>query len=128
MQLIAIPSFHPWTSWALYVSGRHDRSDCSSALVTAIWRLDIDVEKVRDPVIRLQYPRVLEPTIEVTVSEIENAFLESIVRGLRELVVPVHPGATPLSLDGTSYELTTGFGFAEATFRWHESSPHLGSP
>ena len=128
MQIIAMPSFHPWTSWALYVDGRHDRDAFSSVLVTAIWRLDVDVEKFRDPVIRLQFPRVLDPTIDVTTSQTENAFLPSIVSEICELRVPVHPGATPISLDGTSYELTTGFGFAEATFRWHENSPASWQP
>ena len=119
LRLISMPSFHPWTTWELYnVRGSE------SILVRGIWRADLDGEKLRDPVTRLRYPRILEPTLELSTRQISQEFAQSTLDDLSKMRLPAHPGSVLISLDGTSYELTTGSRlFGEATFCWHENSP-----
>lgn len=103
LQTFAMPSFNPWTSWELY--SRNSRSQASPAiLVTAMWRMDVDAAKFRDPITRLRFPHVLQPTVEVGVTGIEQSMVASIERELFDLKLSASPGVTPLSLDGTSYE------------------------
>lgn len=110
LQIIAMPSFNPWTSWELY--SRNSRGQASSAiLVTATWRMDVDDAKFRDPITRLRFPHVLQPTVEVGVTGIEQSMVASIERELFDLKLSASPGVIPLSLDGTSYELAVGSGF-----------------
>jgi hypothetical protein len=122
VQLIVKPSFHPWVAWAVW------KQKAAFTLVTTTWQLDIDNEKFRNPVERLRYPRLLEPTVDTTTTTVDASVVERIARELHEIRLPVYPVERTLALDGTSYELTTGLGMAAVTFRWHESTPASWQP
>ena len=77
VQLIVMPSFHAWTSWELYQKRVGGIGDGSNALVIGVWRQDIDAEKLHDPVTRLRYPTVLEPTVEVSVRQVSNEVVQA---------------------------------------------------
>jgi hypothetical protein len=118
-----MPSFQPWISWELYGQKRGNDTVDSAVLVEAVWRADIDADKFRDPVTRLRYPQVIEPTISVSVNNVGEDFLFQTVGELRELVVPVDPGPVPLLIDGTCFEMIAGNGFAVVTYHWPERPP-----
>jgi hypothetical protein len=129
LQLIAMPSFRPWASWELHKTRRVFEPNERSILVVESGRSDRDCEKLRDPVTRLKYPKMLQPALEVPARQISPEFAQSTLDDLRNMSLPVHPGSVPIALDGTSYELTTGFGLSgEATFSWHESAPVSWAP
>lgn len=121
VQILEMPSFHPWTSWTLY--RKRSKASSPGVLVEAVWRLDADSEKFRDPVTRLRYPPTIQPTISVDVRSVAEDLLLFTVGELRELVVPVNPGPAPLLLDGTTFEMTAGDNFAVVTYRWSSSPP-----
>ena len=126
MQVIEMPSFLPWTSWELYKV--HNRELNSALLVEAVWLLDIDAEKFRDPMTRLRYPQVIQPTISVRVSSVAEELLLSTVSELGALVLPADPGPAPLVIDGTSYEIAAGEGFAFVRYHLTDSPPERWLP
>jgi hypothetical protein len=127
VQVIEMPSFHPWTSWELYEQPR-PRGPKSGVVVQAIWKADLDADKFRDPVTRLRHPRIVQPTITASVTAVAEDFLILTANELRELSLPICPGDCPLVLDGTGFEMTAGNCFAVVTYRWTESPPDSWLP
>jgi len=122
LRVLVMPSFAPWSSWELYE--RESRQEFIGAFLTKrTWQMHNDLEKFRSPVNRLQHPQKLAPTITISTWEVDESFLVDVVEELCGLQVPVHPGASPLSVDGTSYELTTVLHSMTSEYRWHENAP-----
>jgi len=120
MQLIEMHSFSSWTSWELYGS--------PSRLVVAKGRLDLDAEKFRDPVVRLRYPLVPEPTVEVSCIEISDDFIAATIAQLNSLNVPAHPGPTHAALDGTGYLLRIEGPQTNAEYQWRSTVTEAWEP
>ena len=120
IQLVEMPSFpvHASTSWELFEE---------AGLVRAVWRSDLDYLNLQDPVIRLRHRRFLQPTIEMTVADVDGTFAQATVKQLRGLSIPVFQKAEGIALDGTGYELTVGH-FPEGRYKWHGSLPESWDP
>src|SRR5215470_2231066 len=72
LQVIEMPSFHPWTSWELYEQRPRPHAPKSAVVVQAIWQMDLDAEKFRDPVTRLRHPRIVSPTIAASTNAVSE--------------------------------------------------------
>jgi hypothetical protein len=122
IQALLLPAVEHNRSYEIMLS----RGAGTSALaVRTTWRRQIDIEKFRDPVVRLSHGvgMRLRPTIEEVDVQLVTDPVASLLSRAAALAVPPHILNSSFGLDGISYELVFGQSFVQSRFRWWCRTP-----
>jgi hypothetical protein len=124
----AMPSFTPAYRWTVYstlpfAKGKRSFATC------AIWRSDLDSEKLRSPVERLRYPKELAPTIQEATLWLRDGQVEEIEQRIRGISIPLYLGQTRYAgCDGTRFEFRCDELFFGTSLHWWEDLPSEWRP
>jgi hypothetical protein len=122
------PSFSPSTRCTVYSPSSRAKGKRAFAEF-AIWRSNLDLEKLRSPVERLKHPRELAPTMQAGAVWLGDAEVEDIERRVRGVSIPVFPEKRAVArVDGTSFELCLDEPSFAATLRWWDGYPPEWAP
>lgn len=125
LQLLVLPTFCAPTDWEIC---RDTKATEPYFALRTVWHMPEDAEKLRTPVVRLQYPRPLAPTISVLHLPLDTERTEAAVRSLKSLVIPAMIERATIGLDGTSYELAFDTGYTRARYGWWHEPPEGWRP
>jgi hypothetical protein len=131
---IALRSFEDCRAYEILLSRGSADVGASNTVpaiaVRTVWRRSIDIEKFRDPVVRLKHGFApLQPTIEETQSRVELERVTKLLSKADIVTVPMHIADHSVGVDGTSYELVLGGHFVgEARFKWWCTAPRGWEP
>lgn len=122
------PSFTPpyrYTVYAPFSSAKLHQPYASYA----VWRSDLDLGKVSNPLERLRHPKHLAPTIEEEMLCLTDADVEALLQRLRGISVPLYPGPpTVIGCDGTDFEFRWDETLYGASLRWWADGPSEWRP
>jgi hypothetical protein len=122
LQVVEMPSFRPASSWEIFE--QHSRSAPTSHFAVCLrWRYDLDSQKYKNPLERLNHPQTLDPTIETQRIDLKANFVTEARSRLSQIAVPAYAEPETVGCDGTGYELAFGDVFLGARFTWWESPP-----
>lgn len=131
---IALPSFEDCRAYEILLPrGSTDvraSNTVRAVAVRTVWRRSIDIEKFRDPVVRLKHGLArLHPTIEETQAGVQLEPVTKLLSKVGAVTVPAHIADYHVGVDGTSYELVLGGHFVvEARFKWWCNAPRGWEP
>jgi hypothetical protein len=113
-----LPAFDDQTRTTLYAPRRAESGKDPFVTVT-IWRRKVDLEKLRDPVERLKYPRELKPTIEALSTTLEPDLVASVISDLSSISLPsIRPHEGVVGLDGIGYRFSFSQGLFSLDLSW----------
>lgn len=126
LQALIFPSFEDCCAYEFLSATRS--SGEPAFVVRTIWRRTTDLSKFRNPIVRLRYGSGVEPTFEESSVELPENDLKTLLAPAASLRVPPLAVNAHWGVDGTSYELTFGNGFAGSRFHWWTSPPEGWEP
>jgi hypothetical protein len=116
LQYLVYPTFAPVVAYDVSADRRDGRQ-----LIRSQWRYDIDVEKFRNPIEILRWPRPFIATVEVHRLTVAPEKLDELLDELRTIQIPFSPPSTGITLDGTRREVMLHAPY-EIRVSWTESS------
>lgn len=119
LRLSIQPAFANPVTWAL----QRSLNPSVFTLERSIWRRDLDSAKFSSPFDRLQYSRLLQPTIEQELWAVEPDVAQAWIEEFSALKLPVIINHASPGLDGTTYECGFGDPFRGCSFTWWQSAP-----
>jgi hypothetical protein len=123
-----MPSFSSCRRCTVYSPSRSAKGQQPFASF-AIWRSDLDSEKLASPVERLKYPKDLAPTIEDDVLRLTNPEVEQIEQRICGVSVPLYLGRSSVAgCDGTCFEFRYDELFFGVEIHWWENHPAAWRP
>jgi len=129
-QFLILPSFENAICWDITgVASRKQKS--TATLHRSCWRMDVDAEAFRSPVVRIKYSRPYRPTIETGTAPLDIAKLDQTLSPLLHIRIPVMVPKSGFGIDGTRIEWFLGdfmYGFrllwwCDLPEEWRELAP-----
>jgi len=122
VQALVLPSFDDSRAYELMLG---NETANSPLVVRTTWRKLADLEKFRNPVVRLGHGVGvrLQPTIEEVDVNLATGLVSKLLSRASALAVPPHIRNSPVGVNGTSYELAFGRTFVQARFKWWCDAP-----
>jgi hypothetical protein len=119
-RLLVLPSFENYRGYQVL---RWKFEPKAGAVVRFTWRREVDLEKLRTPVERVKYPRLIEPTVEEDETGLSVKAVNGFAAQISALQSPVLPQRTHFGLDGTTYEFAFGDDWVGSRFVWWGQVP-----
>lgn len=120
LQALVLPSFQDCYAYEILVSAE---KPSEPAGVRTLWRKIADLEKLRNPVVRLKYGVQVEPTIEESVVNLPEDDVKSLLTLADNLRVSPRILNPLRGIDGISYEVSFGDLSARSRFEWWAKPP-----
>jgi hypothetical protein len=122
LQLLVLPSFDDCCSYELLASARNQAK--AAIAIKSVWKKASDIQKFLSPLVRLKYGSRLEPTFEEVSFEMPEHEVSKLLSWANGIRVPTRVVNAPWGVDGTTYDLCFGSGFASSRFHWWSSPPN----
>ena len=119
IRYIAIPSFTEPAAYELLLEEGEEDGTARST----IWRLNDDLEKFRNPVIRLAYGTEVRPTLDMKSRAVGADAIERVLERAARLEIPYTGSA--VGIDGTIHEMSIEGTRRDARFQWWQE-PRAG--
>lgn len=116
-QLLILPSFENMICWDV-LDIDFERDTAGTRLHRTCWRMDIDYERLSDPIERLKHPRLYYPTLESDSVELDRSALQATLAKFSDVRVGIQVKSTNMGFDGTTFEFACGDYFWNARLRW----------
>lgn len=115
--LFRLPAFRDWESMSLALSTEQ------AEVVYRTWRMRLDHDKLRSPVERLRWPKVLKPTIEERRSGIDVADARLLYAKLKTLTARPLPRPETVVLEGCRFRMLTRHTSTSCSVEWIGQPP-----
>jgi hypothetical protein len=122
LHVLVLPSFDDCRSYEYFQP--HGGIGDMAVAVRTVWRREVDLAKLRNPVDRLRYGigNRLSPTLEHTEMTGVSKSLEQLLEMAKGLRIPAAVESTAFGVDGTTYQLSFGH-LPLSQFSWWGSVP-----
>ncbi|MBL8892741.1 MAG: hypothetical protein JNL67_22385 [Planctomycetaceae bacterium] len=87
------------------------------------WRLTHDLEAFSTAIERLKYPRPYDPTLESMQFDPKLLDIDSVLKRISKIRLPLKLTENRISLDGTSFEMQIGNGTNGILLQWQNQLP-----
>ena len=99
------------------------RSKDELAAYLTHWRQTSDIEAFATPVVRLKHPTPFIPSYDSARIAIPDDQLDSLLNQMAATRINLSPTTNSISVDGTSYELSSGRAYTGIRLQWHNQLP-----
>jgi hypothetical protein len=121
------PSFASWDSLLIYVPGTRYQESESPRVIETTWDRPFDAMRFNDPMHGLAHGLSTKPTITLKQASLDPALLDSKLRRLEEIAVPIIIDRS-IILDGEEFGLETFRTLNAVRMRWRSSRSEAWLP
>ena len=88
-----------------------------------VWRMTEDIHAFTTAIERLKHPKPYVPTLASAQMDVGTDSIESILRRLEQIQIPLRRTKNSISLDGVSFEMQIGDAWTGIMLQWHNELP-----